>query len=105
MDFIQRINENQLTNLDKFLFIFTITAISLYLAYLAYKLLTSSIKIVTVKRKTSQENRYSKKMGRLVTNVTKVKLYFMFIPIKTFYKYRDTYYGEIKELEDCDLDK
>ena len=64
------------------------------------------MKLFKVKRKTKLENRYSKKMGRLITSVTTIKIYFLgIIPIKTLQKYRETYYGEVKDIEDCKLDK
>ena len=59
-----------------------------------------------VKRKTTTENRHGRNMGRLVCNVTRIKLYlFGIIPVKTLHEYRDTYYGEVKDLEDCNLKK
>lgn len=58
-----------------------------------------------IKRKSKFENRYSPKMGRLVTRVTTIKLYLFGIPIKTYHKFRETYYGEIKEVEACELEK
>ena len=62
--------------------------------------------ILSVKRKSKFENRYSPKMGRLITRVTSVKLWlFNCIPIKTLYKYRNTYYGEVKDVKDCNLNK
>jgi len=62
--------------------------------------------MIKVKRKTKREPRYSKKMGRMITDVTRVKLFlFGVIPIKEVFAYRRTYYGEIKELKDCDLSK
>lgn len=62
--------------------------------------------ILSVIRKSKFENRYSPKMGRLVTRVTYIKLFlFNFLPIKTLYKYRETYYGEVKNVKDCNLNK
>lgn len=65
----------------------------------------SKLSFLKVKRKTSIENRYSRKMGRLVTTVTRIKLHFLGFPVKTLHEYRETYYGEIKELKNCDLSK
>jgi hypothetical protein len=61
------------------------------------------MKIISVKRNTKTENRFSPKMGRLETRVTYIKKLFLGVPIKTLHKYRQTYYGEIKDLEDCNL--
>jgi hypothetical protein len=62
--------------------------------------------ILKVKRKTKTETRTSRKMGCLITNVTHIKLYlFGLIPIKQVKAYRGTYYGEVKELRDCDINR
>lgn len=42
-------------------------------------------------------------MGELVTKVTYIKKYFLGLPIKTLHKYRETYYGKVKDCEDCML--
>lgn len=44
-------------------------------------------------------------MGRLQCNVTKIYKTLLGIPIKKLYHYRETYYGEIKDVKDCDLEK
>ncbi|WP_445734306.1 hypothetical protein [Mariniflexile sp.] len=59
--------------------------------------------ILKVKRKTTYEKRYSLKMGELTTKVTYVKKYVLGIPFKTLHKYRETYYGEVKDCKDCIL--
>lgn len=61
------------------------------------------MRLIEVKRKTKYENRFSKKMGRLTTKNTYIKKYFFGIPIKTLHKYRGTYYGEVKDCNDCVL--
>lgn len=61
------------------------------------------MKLLYIKRQTQTENRFSPKMGRLVTQVTYIKKYFLGLPVKTLHKYRETYYGEIKDCEDCRL--
>lgn len=62
--------------------------------------------ILKAKRKTKRETRMNKKMGCLITDVTRIKLYlFGLIPVKQIKAYRETYYGEIKELKDCDLNR
>ncbi|MBJ6368311.1 hypothetical protein [Snuella sedimenti] len=61
------------------------------------------MKILKVKRKTVYEKRYSIKMGELTTKVTYIKKYLFGWPIKTLHKYRETYYGEVKECRDCML--
>jgi hypothetical protein len=61
------------------------------------------MKIIDIKRNTKSEIRYSRKMGELTTKVTYVKKYFLGLPIKTLHKYRETYYGEVKNCDDCML--
>jgi|TARA_B110000967_G_scaffold208103_1_gene259240 hypothetical protein len=61
------------------------------------------MKIIEIKRKTKTEKRYSKKMGELTTKVTYVKKYFLGLPVKTLHRYRETYYGEVKDCNDCIL--
>lgn len=61
------------------------------------------MRLLSIQRKTESENRYSKKMGRLRTRVTYVKRCVLGLPIKTIHKYRETYYGEVKDCEDCNL--
>ena len=62
--------------------------------------------ILKVKRKTKKETRTSKRMGRLITYVTRIKLYlFGIIPIKQLHAYRGTYYGEVKDLKKCNIDR
>jgi len=59
------------------------------------------MKIVYIKRKTTIEKRYSVSMGELTTKVTYIKKYFLGLPLKTIHKYRETYYGEVKDCNDC----
>ena len=61
------------------------------------------MKIIQVKRKTIYEKRHTVKMGELTTKVTYIKAYLLGLPIKTLHKYRKTYYGEVKDTEDCML--
>ncbi|NER09995.1 hypothetical protein SAMN06265375_101477 [Muriicola jejuensis] len=61
------------------------------------------MKLVQVKRRTRSENRYSPRMGRLTTKVTYIKKYVAGIPVKTLHKYRETYYGEVKDCDVCQL--
>lgn len=61
------------------------------------------MKLITVERKTKTEKRYAPNIGILTANVVYVKKKFLNIPIKTLYKYRETYYGEVKECKDCRL--
>jgi hypothetical protein len=61
------------------------------------------MKFLYVKRKTKTEKHYSPKMGKLITKVTYVKKYLAGIPLKTIHKYRETYYGDVKNCEDCNL--
>ena len=62
------------------------------------------MKLIQIKRKTRLEKRFAPKMGRLHTNVTYIKKTLLHvIPIQTIHKYRETYYGEIKDCQDCNL--
>ncbi len=40
-------------------------------------------------------------MGQLFTPVTYIRKTLLGIPIETLYKYRQTYYGEIKDCREC----
>lgn len=61
------------------------------------------MKLITVKRHTKNEKRYTPKMGELLTKVTYVHKTFLSVPYKTLHKYRETYYGEVKDCESCIL--
>ncbi|MDP2541634.1 hypothetical protein CSC81_09760 [Tenacibaculum discolor] len=64
------------------------------------------MKLIKIKRETRLEKRFSRKMGKLYTNVTYIKKMFLnIIPLETVHKYRETYYGEVKDCEDCVLAK
>ncbi|GAA4231164.1 hypothetical protein GCM10022291_02990 [Postechiella marina] len=61
------------------------------------------MRIIQIRRKTIVEKRYSFKMGELITKVTYIKKHLFGLPIKTIHKYRQTYYGEIKDCNNCML--
>ena len=61
------------------------------------------MKLITIKRETKDEQRHTRKMGVLSTKVTYIKKQFLNIPFKTLHKYRETYYGKIKDCERCNL--
>jgi hypothetical protein len=61
------------------------------------------MKLISIKRETKVEGRFTKKMGVLQTNVTYIKKQFLSIPYKTLHKYRETYYGEVKDCDDINL--
>lgn len=61
------------------------------------------MKLLYIKRETKTEKRFSPKMGKLITRVTYIKKYLLGIPLQTLHKYRETYYGEIKNEDDCHL--
>lgn len=65
--------------------------------------LNVSMKLIRIKRKTKTERRYTEKMGMLSTQVTYVKKRLLGVPVKTLHKYRQTYYGEMKECRHCEL--
>ncbi|AWX43109.1 hypothetical protein HME9304_00096 [Flagellimonas maritima] len=61
------------------------------------------MKLIKIHRKSKYEKRYSRSMGKLTTKVTYIKKYVLGIPIHTLHRYRETYYGEIKNCSDCNL--
>ena len=61
------------------------------------------MKLLYIKRKTKTEKCYGNKMGMLTTKVTYIKRYFLGLPLKTLHKYRETYYGRVKNYDDCIL--
>ncbi|MCK0178960.1 hypothetical protein MWU50_06645 [Flavobacteriaceae bacterium S0862] len=63
------------------------------------------MKLISIKRETKPETRFTRKMGALSVRVTYIKKQFLSIPYKTLHKYRETYYGEVKDCEDCVLAK
>ena len=77
--------------------------VSLHLINLMIK---DNMKLIKIKRETRLEKRFTPKMGKLNTRVTYIKKTFLnIIPLETLHKYRETYYGEIKDCEDCLLSK
>ena len=62
------------------------------------------MKMINIKRVTKPEERFTPKMGGVLqTRVTYIKKQFLNIPFKTLHKYRETYYGEIKDCDECNL--
>ncbi len=61
------------------------------------------MKLIRITRQTKTEKRFSPKMGELHARVTYIKKQFLSIPIKTLHKYRETYYGEVKDCKDCQI--
>jgi hypothetical protein len=61
------------------------------------------MKLISIRRRTRNEKRFSKKMGILTTKVVYIQKIFLNIPFKTLHKYRETYYGEMKDCEDCQI--
>jgi len=69
-------------------------------------MILENMKLIKIKRKTRLEKRFTPKMGKLHTKVTYItKTLFNVIPIKTLHKYRETYYGKIKDCKDCVLSR
>lgn len=66
---------------------------------------TIIMKIIKIKRQTKLEKRYSIKMGELLVQVTYIKKHLLGFPIKTLHKYRETYYGTIKDCNECSLSR
>jgi hypothetical protein len=62
--------------------------------------------LIKIRRTTRLEKRYTAKMGRLHTKVTYIKRTLLnIINLETIHKYRQTYYGKIKDCEECVLTK
>ncbi|WP_375323380.1 hypothetical protein [Flagellimonas sp. GZD32] len=61
------------------------------------------MRLSKIKRETKYEKRYSVSMGELTTQVTYIKQYILGLPFRTLHKYRETYYGEVKDCEDCNV--
>jgi len=61
------------------------------------------MKISSIKRETKYEKRYSVEMGELTTQVTYIRRYVLGLPLRTLHKYRETYYGEVKDCKDCEI--
>ena len=61
------------------------------------------MKLISIKRVTKSEGRFTPKMGAFLTNVTYIKRQFLSIPYMTLHKYRETYYGKVKDCEACNL--
>ncbi|QAA83283.1 hypothetical protein EI546_15230 [Aequorivita sp. H23M31] len=57
--------------------------------------------LISVKRKTKTEKRFTQQMGMFTANVVYIQKTFLKVPFKTVHKYRETYYGEIKDCADC----
>jgi len=61
------------------------------------------MKLISVQRKTKTEKRFTNTMGILTTKVVYIQKTFLSIPFKTLHKYRETYYGKVKDCSDCVL--
>ncbi len=59
------------------------------------------MQLVSVRRKTKKEKRFSETMGILTTNVVYIQKTLFNVPVKTLHKYRETYYGKVKDCEEC----
>ncbi|MEH6682437.1 MAG: hypothetical protein V7724_17980 [Sediminicola sp.] len=63
------------------------------------------MKLIHVVRTTKNEKRYTEKMGNFYTKVTYIKKAFFGIPLRTVHKYRETYYGKVKDCQSCELSR
>ncbi|RIV45618.1 hypothetical protein [Flagellimonas pelagia] len=61
------------------------------------------MRLSKIKRGTKYEKRYSVTMGELTTQVTYIKRYILGLPVRTLHKYRETYYGKVKDCKDCKI--
>ncbi|WP_224484053.1 hypothetical protein [Robertkochia aurantiaca] len=58
--------------------------------------------LIKIQRKTRYEKRYSPKMGSINVRVTYIRKAILgMIPYMTLHKYRGTYYGKVKDCEEC----
>lgn len=69
------------------------------------KMTVLKLSLFSISRTRKLESRYHEKMGFLHTWVTYIKKSFLGIPVKTIHKYRETYFGQIKDCKDCELSK
>lgn len=63
----------------------------------------TKMKLVSVKRQTKSEKRFTEKMGMFTTSVVYIKKTFLKVPFRTVHKYRETYYGKVKDCVDCEI--
>lgn len=61
------------------------------------------MRLVSVKRRTKTEKRFTEKMGMFTADVVYIQKTFMSVPFKTLHKYRETYYGEVKCCKDIQI--
>jgi len=60
-----------------------------------------AIKLVSIRRKSKFESRFHPQMGHLITKVTRIQRAIFGLPYQTLHKYRETYFGQIKDCEEC----
>ena len=63
------------------------------------------MQLTKVRRRTRQRKYFTEDMGMLNAKVTQIQKTFLNIPVKTIHEYRETYYGEVKDTEECTLSK
>lgn len=63
------------------------------------------MKIFSVKRKSKYVNIYNENMGRLKCKEITIYATFLSIPYKKIHQYRETYHGNLKNINECDLNK
>ncbi|WP_343487544.1 hypothetical protein [Allomuricauda sp. d1] len=61
------------------------------------------MRLIYIQRKTKKERRFSTKMGMFSPKVTYIKKMVFGLPYRTLHKYRETYYGEVKDCADCSI--
>jgi len=59
------------------------------------------MKLMSARRKTKNEKRFTEEMGMLTTKVVYIQKTFLNFPIRTVHKYRETYYGKVKDCDEC----
>jgi negative regulator of genetic competence, sporulation and motility len=61
------------------------------------------MELIYIKRRTKKEKRYTTEMGMFTARVTYIKKMAFGLSLKTLHKYRETYYGEVKDCSQCSL--
>jgi len=61
------------------------------------------MRLLSIQRESKSETRYHPAMGVLVTKVTYIKKAILGLPFKTLHKYRETYYGKVKDCSECSV--
>ncbi len=64
-----------------------------------------SLKLVSIQRNSRQESRFHPEMGHLIVQVTRIQKTILGIPFQTLHKYRETYFGKVKDCSACKVSR